>query len=397
VDDKIKVLVLVDHAVGRTGAHRNVVGILNALSRRDDVNVRLLCGKIDPGEPYARSGRIDIRLGFEPHRASSLVENLFRVRHALSDRELVYVPSGLKAFLYATACRGRRALVAGPNVTGIPWVMNPYNPSPLMTTRMSDAWIEMSALRVQQCVRAGTARHRIDLVAHAIDTEKFNPSWRDPNVWIAENLDPGRLKIISVGNFELEWKGWDVLLRAFRLIRSSVSAVDLVLVGKPGLPVASAGAAEPGLCVLGARFGADLCRLLASSDVFLGTSRYETFWFPPLEAMASGVAVVASNVGALPTMIKDGVQGRAIQIVDPTTDRYLSDAPRRLAAAVVPLLLDGKARQEMASSGRARAAEAFSEAALGARLALVFRKAMKRLADRRLETHGEVRIGGITD
>src|SRR5690606_37825582 len=55
----MRVLVLVDHAVGISGPHRNVVGTLNALSAREDVDLRVLTGKIGASEPYA--ARCEIR------------------------------------------------------------------------------------------------------------------------------------------------------------------------------------------------------------------------------------------------------------------------------------------------------------------------------------------------
>jgi len=60
-----------------------------------------------------------------------------------------------------------------------------------------------------------------------------------------------------------------------------------------------------------------LRRFLASADVFLYPSLYEGFGFPPLEAMACGVATVASNCGSLPEVLQDG----AI-CCDPTPENF---------------------------------------------------------------------------
>lgn len=123
----------------------------------------------------------------------------------------------------------------------------------------------------------------------------------------------------------------------------------------------------------------ELVRLLASSDLFLGTSRYETVWFTPLEAMACGVATVASDVGAVPAMIpEDGVQGRRIQIIDPTTQRFLPDAGERLAAAAIPLLEDDARRAALAAAGRAHVVSTLSEVRQGERLTAVIRAALAR-------------------
>lgn len=367
----MRILVLADHAVGISGPHRNVVGTLNALSARGDVDLRVLTGKFDPSEPYAT--RCEIRLDFEPHRPGRAWNNMRRLRDAIADRDLVYVPTGLKSFLYAFSAKGKRKLVAGPNVTGIPILMNPANPGPLMTTKMADGWIEMSEVRVRECMSAGTPRERIYLIPHAIDTEKFNPKWCDRNVWQREGLDPGTPKIVWVGDMSEERKGIPQLVEAFRLIRHAYTApVDLVLIGKEGPMLTPGHRILPGLYLLGPRYGHDLVRLLASADLFLAASRYETFWFAPLEAMACGLPVVVSKVGAVPLMIpEDGVQGRAVPVVD-SEYHYVPDAAERLAQAALPLLRSKELRIVMGHTARQHVLEHFSEARLSEDLVRTF-------------------------
>ena len=152
----MRVLILVDKAVPDTGPHRNVVGNIQALSAREDVSVSVLCGESALSAEVL--ARINLQLGFVPRSLLSVFKNLFLVSRALRDIDVVYVPTGLKTFLYAWICKGllknKAILAAGPNVTGIPLLMNIYNPSPLLTSHMADVWIEMSQIRVEQCVRA---------------------------------------------------------------------------------------------------------------------------------------------------------------------------------------------------------------------------------------------------
>lgn len=372
----LKVLVLVDHAVGISGPHRNVVGTLNALTARSDLQVRLLCGRIDPNEPYAKSNRLDIHLDFNPHQSRKVLANWRRVKTAVRNCDLIYVPTGLKSFLYAFAGKGHRKLVAGPNVTGIPILMNPANPSPLMTLKMSDAWIEMSEVRVRHCMRAGTPREYIDLVPHAIDTEHFHPRHANRNIWRNEGLQPNRKKIVYVGNMYKELKGIPQLIDAYRLIRDRLDDVDLVMIGKSGKQLTPEHRALRGVHVLGPRYGDELVRLVASADLFMGASRNETFWLAPLEAMACGVPAVVSKVGAVPTMIpQDGVQGRAVVIHQ--NKKFLPDAAERLAEAALPLLIDDEARKRMGRTARQHAVSEFSERRLGERLVMVFRCALE--------------------
>jgi glycosyltransferase involved in cell wall biosynthesis len=84
--------------------------------------------------------------------------------------------------------------------------------------------------------------------------------------------------------------------------------------------------------------------LLQGAAVLAYPSRYEGFGFPPLEAMAQGVPVVATRAGALPEVL-----GEAAELV-PVGDR------QALAAALTLVLDSEDRRDELVARGRARAA-----------------------------------------
>jgi glycosyltransferase involved in cell wall biosynthesis len=71
---------------------------------------------------------------------------------------------------------------------------------------------------------------------------------------------------------------------------------------------------------------ADLPELYAAARVFAYPSLYEGFGIPPLEAMACGTPVVASNAGALPEVLGD-----AALLVDPRDEAALAEALRAAA------------------------------------------------------------------
>jgi glycosyltransferase involved in cell wall biosynthesis len=87
----------------------------------------------------------------------------------------------------------------------------------------------------------------------------------------------------------------------------------------------------------------EMPRVLAASDVCVYPSLYEGFGFPPLEAMASGTPVVASNASCLPEILGD-----AALMVDPTNVRAFGDA-------VEAVLVKPELRAALVSSGRERA------------------------------------------
>ncbi|MCW5851726.1 MAG: glycosyltransferase family 4 protein [Anaerolineae bacterium] len=87
----------------------------------------------------------------------------------------------------------------------------------------------------------------------------------------------------------------------------------------------------------------DLVRLYNAATVFVYPSLYEGFGLPPLEAMACGTPVIASNVGAIREVVADGGL-----LVSPTN-------VDELAAALVRVAGEVGLRAELVERGRQRA------------------------------------------
>jgi len=118
------------------------------------------------------------------------------------------------------------------------------------------------------------------------------------------------------------------------------AGVPLVLAGSvpPGTTI------EPGAQALGYVPDGDLAGLYGSAAIVGYSTRYEGFGLPPLEAMACGAPVVASNVASLPEVL-----GRGARLVAPGDTAAWSGTFRELLA-------DGAARAELAAAGRRHAA-----------------------------------------
>jgi glycosyltransferase involved in cell wall biosynthesis len=93
-------------------------------------------------------------------------------------------------------------------------------------------------------------------------------------------------------------------------------------------------------------YGEELASAYASSDVFLMPSRTETLGLVVLEAMCSGLPVVAARAGGIPEMIQHGVDG------------YLFDTEAEAIAAIGELLKSSVARCEAGKAAREHAAQA---------------------------------------
>ncbi|MBL1096811.1 glycosyltransferase family 4 protein [Streptomyces coffeae] len=162
---------------------------------------------------------------------------------------------------------------------------------------------------------------RIRLWPRGVDTERFHPSRRDPELRRA--LAPGGELIVGyIGRLAPE-KNVELLAPL-----CSLPGVRVVVVGDgPSEPALRA--AMPQARFLGRRTGEELARIFASLDVFAHTGPQETFCQTVQEAQASGVAVVAPAAGG-PLDLVD--HGRTGLLVPPGDSTEVRDAVSLLAA-----------------------------------------------------------------
>jgi N-acetyl-alpha-D-glucosaminyl L-malate synthase BshA len=168
-----------------------------------------------------------------------------------------------------------------------------------------------------------------------------------------QSMADGRRVLIHVSNFRPVKRVRDVV-RIFARVREELPCV-LVMVGDgPDRVDAEEEARHLGLENDVAFLGKieAVAPLLAGSDLFLLPSENESFGLSALEALASGVPVVASRAGGIPEVVEDGVTGALAPVGDVDG----------MARAALGILADG-ARWEAMS--RAAAADARRRFALG--------------------------------
>ena len=130
--------------------------------------------------------------------------------------------------------------------------------------------------------------------------------------------------MIAVGRIAPE-KNLELLASAFRKIRSVQPEARLVVVGDgPARPALER--ELPGAVFAGRRLGEDLAIHYASADLLLFPSLTETFGNVTLEAMASGLAVLAFDYGAAGKMVRTGVHGWPVPYGDPVAFERAAEA-----------------------------------------------------------------------
>lgn len=161
----------------------------------------------------------------------------------------------------------------------------------------------------------------LKVVGRGVDTEQFNPAWRDPALraeWGAADDAP---VVLYVGRVAPE-KNIPLLFKAFEAIRRVRPDARLVIAGDgPLRPALEAG--HPEVRFVGSLRGEALARCYASADLFVFPSLSETFGNVVIEALSAGLAVVAFNCAAAGDLIRDRVNG---VLVEPGDDARFVEA-----------------------------------------------------------------------
>ncbi|MBY0271303.1 MAG: glycosyltransferase family 1 protein [Burkholderiales bacterium] len=147
----------------------------------------------------------------------------------------------------------------------------------------------------------------LEVVARGVDTALFNPLRRSTALRQGWGVPDDEPVALSVGRLAPE-KNLPLVLRAYRLMRELQPSLRLVLVGD-GPERARLVRENPGVVFAGMRTGEDLAAHYASADVFLFPSVTETYGNVTVEAMASGLAVVAYDYAAAQQHIRHGENG----------------------------------------------------------------------------------------
>lgn len=147
----------------------------------------------------------------------------------------------------------------------------------------------------------------LEVVARGVDTALFNPQRRSTVLRRGWGVAEGEPVALSVGRLAPE-KNLPLVLRAYRLMRELQPRLRLILVGDGPERVRLA-RENPDVIFAGMRIGEDLAAHYASADVFLFPSMTETYGNVTVEAMASGLAVVAYDYAAAQQHIRHSQNG----------------------------------------------------------------------------------------
>lgn len=180
-------------------------------------------------------------------------------------------------------------------------------------------------------------------VGRGVDAELFSPARRSSALRASWGVGERDLAVLYVGRLAPE-KSPAVVLDAFRALREDFPTAKLVWVGDGPLRSTLARDAD-GQVFAGVQRGETLAAHYASADLFLFPSLSDTFGNVVVEAMASGLPIVAFDAGAARQHLVDGVSA---SVVTPPDPRAFVDAAHALAGNQALRQLFGQAARAQA-------------------------------------------------
>jgi glycosyltransferase involved in cell wall biosynthesis len=220
---------------------------------------------------------------------------------------------------------------------------------------LSDRLVTVSNSIASDLVRRGVRRERVVAIANGVEMSRFRVG---PGVRLAIRRSLG----ISSAEPLVGTVGSLVPLRNHALLLTAACRV-LVQVPEARFLIVGEGSERRRLEAMARELGIaeriafagerrDIPELLSALDVFALSCDTEGFGLAALEAMAAGVPIVATRVGALPELIEEGESGLLVPA---------GDAPG-LADALLRVLRDAALARRLGQAARARAEADYSAA-----------------------------------
>jgi glycosyltransferase involved in cell wall biosynthesis len=235
---------------------------------------------------------------------------------------------GYKADLYGyLAARNLKPVVATcHNWVGGTAALGIYNHLDRMALKRFSAVAAVSDAVRDRLIHSGVSPEKIYAIANGIDVDAFDRAGHE------ELHHPARRVIGMVARLDMQ-KGFKYLLLAVRELRNAFTDFKVVITGEgPDREAIERMIESYGLrdCVALAGQQSDMPAVYSAMDIFVLPSLDEGLPMTVLEAMAASRPVVATRVGAVPSVVREGETGL---LVAPGDASALRDALARLLAA----------------------------------------------------------------
>lgn len=230
---------------------------------------------------------------------------------------------------------------------------------PRLFYRRADHIVCIARSIEREAMAAGIPHARIHYLPHGVDLARFHPPGAGDRDAIRKTLGwpTGRAVVLFVGRLSRE-KGVLDLLEAWRVLGRGDALLALVGPDMPGHPWDAGAPARRFVVDHGLQDRVivhgpadDTAPFYRAADLLAQPSHFEAFGISAIEAMASALPIVASDVGGLRDFLTDGRNA----FLHPARD------PRALATALQRGLDDAGERARLAATALADVAARFDE------------------------------------
>ena len=358
--------------------NRNAVDLTQTLAILNEVPglqpLVLDLGRESSGSIASRAGRLK-GIG---RNAGALV-SLFRLAGYARKHKIhfAHVTDRPRDCLFATA------LVRMGLCGSIIHVHNKWNDSigraAIFAVRHCTRIIAISQFTRASMLEAGLPSSKIAICHNATEVKQFDPAVTPRgHLRAALNLTSDTPLIGIIARIML-WKGHQELIEAMRAVKNAVPNAHLAIIGSTvEIPPYGGAEFEANLrgriqeldltdCIHWAGWHDDMPGIIADLDILAVPSWEEPFGLVVTEALAMQTPVVGFHSGALPEIVRNGVDG----ILTPPRDTSA------LGDALIALLQNPARRIEMGLRGRERILEAFTPQHQAAEMAAIYRQALK--------------------
>jgi glycosyltransferase involved in cell wall biosynthesis len=312
-------------------------------------------------------GGLQLRRGFRP---AGLIADIRKIRECIRREgvDIIHAWHSIEYWTAATATLGTDCRIV--RTRGLVTPIKPSLVNRFIHSRTGFVHVTCEAIE-ENYRRAGFDINRVKLVYDGVDISRFNPSTGDEGLRESLGIPSAAPVLVSVGRLE-GVKGHKYLIPAIAQARKAVSDLHLIMAGDGSQrEVLEAQIAERGLtdCVhlLGVRN--DIPTVLAAGDLYILTSiGSEGSSRATQEAMAAGKAVIATEVGMLPDIVREGETGRIVPKED-------SEA---LADAIANLLSNRQTCADMGKAARAWVELEFDEQIFVSRIVDLYKDLLER-------------------
>ncbi|MGZ6316778.1 MAG: glycosyltransferase family 4 protein [Anaerolineales bacterium] len=228
--------------------------------------------------------------------------------------------------------------------------------------RTVDIFIAISSEIQAELAGLGIPAARCALIPNGVDVDRFHPVLAQQKAMLRQIMGlPSEVPIVLYAGRLVPEKRIVHLISTWPAIRSAVPDAMLIIAGSGSEADKLGATAGPGIRLIGEI--PDVAPLLQCADAFVLPSVTEGLSGALLEALASGLPVIATSVGGAPDVIRHMESG---YLIPPNNVQELQQA-------LLTLLSDSSLRARLGECGRQRTASAYSLELVADRLANLYR------------------------